>query len=67
MSFIIQSKNLNGESRKSARKTAKVKQNRWLCKYYNLAFMYCLVDIIALFVVLFSIFFCMNLNSAFFH
>ena len=30
MSFIIQSKSLKGESSKSARKTATVKQNRWL-------------------------------------
>ena len=30
VNFIIQTKNLKGESSKSARKTAKVKQNRWL-------------------------------------
>ena len=43
------------------------KAKQWLCKYYNLAFMHRLLDIFALFVVLFSIFFCMNLNSAVFH
>ena len=30
VNFIIRTKNLKGESSKSARKTAKVKQNRWL-------------------------------------
>ena len=30
VNFVIQTKNLKGESSKSARKTAKVKQNRWL-------------------------------------
>ena len=30
VNFDIQTKNLKGESNKSARKTAKVKQNRWL-------------------------------------
>ena len=67
MNFVIQTKHLKGESSKSARKTAKVKQNRRLvmsihqfynlrCKYCNLAFMHRLLDIFALFVVLFSIF-----------
>ena len=67
VNFVIQTKQLKGESRKSARKTAKVKHSRRLvmslhyfynlrCKYCNLALMHRLFDIFPPFVGLFSIF-----------
>ena len=67
VNFVIQTKHLKGESSRSARKTAKVKQNTRLvmslhelynlrCKYCNLALMHRLFDIFPLFVGLFSIF-----------
>ena len=70
VNFVSQTKSLKEESSNSPthlRNTPKVKQNRRLvmslhqiynlcCKYCDLAFMHCLFDISALFVVLFSLF-----------
>ena len=53
--------------KKVSQENRQSKAKQWHCKYYNLAFMHRLLDIYALFVVLFPIFFCMNLNSAVFH
>ena len=65
VNFVIQTKHLKGESSKSARKTAKVKQAArevasqalsLCCTYYNLALMHRLFDIFLLFLGLFSVF-----------
>ena len=72
MKFIIQTKNLKGESSKSARKTAKVKQNRWLVmslhQFYNRSVS--TAPFIGHFCSVCSFVFhfcCMNLDSAVFH
>ena len=74
MRVIIQSKNLKGESSKSARKTATVKQNRWLMMSLHWLIIFITALVYAPFIGHFCSvcgfvfhFFCMNLNSAVFH
>ena len=74
MRVIIQSKNLKGESSKSARKTAKVKHNRRLMMSLHWLIIFISALVYAPFIRHFCSvcgfvfhFVCMNLNSAVFH